>query len=374
MDIFGKKIWQVAAGDTNRNYADLCLYWDVILNGPGSEGAWPGCEKILREEWELSSRKITDLRRFAEEIHDGDIIVLRMGTTDILGIGMVVGDYIWNEEFGDIDGWDLQHVRRVKWLWKYDGTPKRFDTYSLKFGDTVQLMDSQVVIDWITGHSIDQNSTERPLIELPVPSKDIGWEKIAEYLFDQGVASNAIENITTEIDELIRISKWYQRTGGPSEAETVAYLAIPLLRSLGWTPQKMAIEWCSVDIALFSTLPRLDNNLKVVVEAKQKDYSCLNAQSQAKTYAEQDGRNTCNRLIVTDGVRYGVYFKQDGAFPNEPHAYLNLTRMRDEYPLLKCKGAKEAFLFMSADWVPSSMKTQQSLAPDGNSAALRSRG
>ena len=103
MNITGKKIWQVAAGDTNRNYADLCLYWDVVLNGPGDEGAWPDCEKNLREEWKLSSRKITDLRRFAEEIYDGDIIVLRMGTTDILGIGLVVGGYLWNDEFGDIE-------------------------------------------------------------------------------------------------------------------------------------------------------------------------------------------------------------------------------------------------------------------------------
>ena len=357
MDITGKKIWQVAAGDTNRNYADLCLHWDVILNGPGSEGSWPECQEELRKGWGLSSKKLTDLRRFAEEIADGDLVVLRMGTTDILGVGIVVGEYVWNEEFGDVDGWNLEHVRRVKWLWKYDDAPKRFDTYTLKFGDTVQEMDSQPVIDWILGLSINQNAIARPLIELPLPSRDSDWNETSEYLFDQGVASNAIESLTREIDELIRISRWYQRTGSPSEAETVTYLAIPLLRALGWTPQKMAIEWCSVDIALFTTLPRLDSNLTVVVEAKQKDRSCLNAQSQAKTYAEQEGRMGCNRLIVTDGVRYGVYFKQDGVFPNEPHAYLNLTRMRDQYPILECKGAKDAFLFMSADWVPSTIKT-----------------
>lgn len=27
----GKQVWQVAAGDTDRNYVDLCLEWDVIL-------------------------------------------------------------------------------------------------------------------------------------------------------------------------------------------------------------------------------------------------------------------------------------------------------------------------------------------------------
>ena len=357
MDITGKRIWQVAAGDTNRNYANLCLKWDVILNGPGSESAWPECEQSLRNEWELSSRKITDIRRFAEEITDGDYVVLRIGTTDVLGFGVVIGKYDWNKEFGDIDGWDLKHIRRVKWLWKPIEKPESFPTYTLKLGDTVQIMDSQPVIDWILGLSIDQNAIDRDLAILPSPSKAIEWKKVSEYLFDQGVASNAIENLTQEIDELIRISKWYQRTGGPSESETVAYLVIPLLRALGWTPQKMAIEWSSVDVALFNILPRSDVNLSVVVEAKQKDRSCLNAKSQAQSYAEQDGRTSCSRLIVTDGVRYGVYFKENGVFSSEPHAYLNLTRMRENYPLLSCKGTKDAFLFMSADWVPNTTKT-----------------
>jgi hypothetical protein len=83
MDVSEKRIWQVAAGDTNRNYTDLCLYWDVILNGPGSEGPWPECAEALRSGWELSPRKITDLRRFAEDMREDDLVVLRMGTTDV---------------------------------------------------------------------------------------------------------------------------------------------------------------------------------------------------------------------------------------------------------------------------------------------------
>lgn len=173
MDIEEKKIWQVAAGETNRNYADLCLKWDVILNGPGIEGPWPECQMALKNKWELSPKKIRDLQRFAEEIADGDYIVLRIGSTDVFGVGIVVGEYEWHEEFGEVDGWDLNHIRRVKWLWQYNEIPKRFDTYTLRLGDAVQAMDSQPLMDWISDISIDKNFVNRPLVELPSQSKSI---------------------------------------------------------------------------------------------------------------------------------------------------------------------------------------------------------
>ena len=67
MDISKKAIWQQAAGDTDRNYAELCLKWGVILNGPGHAGKWPDCEPLLRnQEW--SSKKGSDLKRFAEKM------------------------------------------------------------------------------------------------------------------------------------------------------------------------------------------------------------------------------------------------------------------------------------------------------------------
>jgi hypothetical protein len=354
MEIGNHKIWQVAAGDTNRNYADVCLEWDVILNGPGSKEKWPECRDAVAKY--CSPRKLTDIKRFAEDIIDGDIIVLRLGTTDVLGVGVAVGNYQWNEEFGDIDGWDLQHIRRVRWIWKYNdigqkGTQPKFDVYSLKLGDTTQKMDSQPVIDWITALPVSAQMLRRDIMTLPKYSHDIAINDISEHLFDKGVAAGSIASVTGEIDELVRIAEWYQRKDiRPSEAETIAYLVIPLLRGLGWTPQKMAVEWNRVDVALFKTLPRGNEKLSVVVEAKPKDSSCLNATSQALYYAQQPGRDICNRLIVTDGIRYGVYAKVDGEFLEHPDAYLNITRMREAYPILKCCGAKEAFLYMSSDW------------------------
>jgi hypothetical protein len=348
MDISNKTIWQQACGDTDRNYADICLKWDVILNGPGYAGRYPECDERLRKDnW--SSRKVTDLKRFAVDMKDGDIVVLRLGTTDVLGVGVIIGSYDWFEEFSDIDGWDLQHVRRVKWLWGNKKNPQSFPTYSLKQGDTTQVLDSTatVVTDWLKVLNIQQAEYEREITLLPKSTdRKVNFDEISEYLFDQGVSSNSIESLITEIDELIRIAKWYKKFSNPSEFETVAYLVVPLLRSLGWTPQKMAIEWHKVDIALFSQLPREDKNLNIVVEAKKKGNSCLSAKSQAQSYAQ--GKTNCNRLIVTDGLRYGIYLKKHNSF--KLHAYFNLTALKSEYPVYECQGIKEALRTMTPEW------------------------
>ncbi len=136
----------------------------------------------------------------------------------------------------------------------------------------------------------------------------------------------------------------------PSEFETVAYLVVPLLRHLGWTPQRMAVEWKRIDVALFDAMPRADENLAVAVEAKKRDNSCLSAKGQAESYASLKGREGCKRLIVTDGIRYGVYVRGPDGFPDAPTAYLNLNRMMQTYPILGCLGAADALRLMAADW------------------------
>lgn len=48
-------------------------------------------------------------------MEEGDIVVLKMGLSQIRAIGLV-GNYEHVEEFNDIDGWELGHARRVRWL------------------------------------------------------------------------------------------------------------------------------------------------------------------------------------------------------------------------------------------------------------------
>lgn len=225
MEIQNKQIWQQASGNTNRDYSELCLKWGVILNGPGYAGKWPECQKLLQED-EWSARKITDLRRFCEGIQIGDLVVLRLGTASILAVGEIVGEYEWREEFGDVDGWDLQHCRRVHWLWKPNGEPMSFDTYALKMGDTTQLLDSPEVEEWLSSLNVPDKAFLTQLPEIPQPEKSIGIDlemrEVSEYLYDKGMSSVSISRLLEDIGELIRIAKWYMKQGmNPSESETV---------------------------------------------------------------------------------------------------------------------------------------------------------
>jgi hypothetical protein len=348
IDLSSATVWQLAAGDTNRSYADLCITWDVILNGPGYAGEWPLCEPTLRHD-RCSSRKLTDLRRFAEEIQDGDYIVLRTGTSQVAGVGQVVGGYVHADIFGDVDGWDLQHVRRVRWLWTGAEGAKAFDTYAMKLGDTTQRLGPGPVRDWLSSLSVAGEKTNRPIVQLPASSRthDVSITEISEYLFNQGVASASISSLVAQMGELVHIAKWYGRTTPPSEHETVAYLVIPLLRALGWTPQRVGVEWNRVDVALFDRLPREASSLRVVVEAKRMGRSCLSAMSQAAAYAE--GKARCHGLIVTDGIRYGVYHRI-ATEPFRLYAYMNLARLRSTYPIYNCRGVQDALLAMSPEW------------------------
>jgi hypothetical protein len=356
MDLSGRTIWQHAAGDTDRSYAETCITMDVILSGPGSSGRWPDCEPAL-ERLNWTTKKIADLRRFAEEMKEGDIVVLRIGTSAVCAVGELVGVYGWHEEFGDVDGWDLQHVRRVRW-WHGLELRNDFPTYAMKLGDTTQRLNEGPVMDWLRTLEVPEGAQARPLVDLSVLGEQDGRgnatnsEEISEFLFDRGVASSAISALLREIGELTRIANWYAERSSvmPSEHETVAYLVIPLMRALGWTPQRMAVEWNRIDVALFSSLPRSDETLQVVVEAKKLGYSCLSARSQAERYAESHGN--CTRLIVTDGLRYGVYSRPPNAAAGfgTIRSYLNLTRLRRNYPALQAAGAQDALWAMSPEW------------------------
>jgi hypothetical protein len=86
----------------------VLLRHGVALIGPGDAGAWTS----ERDDNEFESGFV---RRFASEITAGDAILLRTGLAMIAAVGLVASDYLYLNVFDDVNGWDLQHARRVRW-------------------------------------------------------------------------------------------------------------------------------------------------------------------------------------------------------------------------------------------------------------------
>ncbi|MCJ7824868.1 MAG: hypothetical protein MUP44_08215 [Anaerolineales bacterium] len=100
-------VWQISGGPVDRPYAEIFLKHSVALIGPGEDGPWrPG----RREGDGLSF-----LRRFAENIKVGDLLLLRTAINTVSSVGLVAGEYEYLEPFDDVNGWDLRHGHRVRW-------------------------------------------------------------------------------------------------------------------------------------------------------------------------------------------------------------------------------------------------------------------
>ena len=80
----------------------------VALVGQGDAGPWTP----ERDDIEFEGGFV---RRFASEVASGDVFLLRTGLATIAALGLVAGEYLYVNAFDDVNGWDLQHARRVRW-------------------------------------------------------------------------------------------------------------------------------------------------------------------------------------------------------------------------------------------------------------------
>src|SRR4051812_20840135 len=101
-------IWQISGGPATRSYANLFVRHGVALLGPGDAGRWTA--ERPDEEFEGSF-----IRRFADEAQTGDMVLLRTGLSKISAVGLIASDYLYLSQFDDVNGWDLQQARRVRW-------------------------------------------------------------------------------------------------------------------------------------------------------------------------------------------------------------------------------------------------------------------
>ena len=306
MDMPNRSIWQLAGGPASRPYAEVFLKHGVGMIGPGDAGPW----KPERGDDEFEGGFV---RRFASEMQVGDVLLLRTGMAGISAVGIVASDYLYLNQFDDVNGWDLQHARRVRW----SELPGEYAFDSAVFGANPTRCSriwNEEVKDYAERflNSPPTHWQESPLPALPPEEPDL--ENLPPFL----------EGIVAKANDLVGLY-WDRQNFGdlPTEDELVAHFVVPFLLNLGWPTERISIKWRRIDIAVFKALPRTPENCRFVIEAKRLGAGVEGALAQAKGYVNELGV-PCD-IIVTDGIRYRMY-ACDREF--EPVAYANLVRLK----------------------------------------------
>ncbi|MEA3245623.1 MAG: hypothetical protein U9Q74_05650 [Gemmatimonadota bacterium] len=299
-------IWQVSAGPASRSYADVLLRHGVALIGTGDAGPWAADRGDEMFDGPF-------VRRFATELGVGDIVLLRTGLARIAAVGIVAGKYEYQNAFDDVNGWDLQHTRRVRWgklsaehtfpTAVFGANPPRCArAWSPEVADFATRFLNSPPASWQTAS----------LPQLPVEDPPLS------------VVPQVVSSLVAQVADLVPLMQDASAFGDlPSEDELIVHYVVPLLRSLGWPPERIAVKWRHVDVALFRALPRTPENCHLVIEAKRLGAGVEGALEQAQGYVTALGL-ACD-VVVTDGIRYRMY-SCDRAVA--PLAYANLARLK----------------------------------------------
>lgn len=175
---------------------------------------------------------------------------------------------------------------------------------------------------------------------LPEPAEALKNKDVVEHLMNYGISSSRSEELSSRLQSLQRLASWYYyESASISEHEIRAYLVWPLLQFLGWSEQCVKFEWKSLDLALFMKPVNYDtkDQTPIVIRETKRLYSGLTtATDQANEYAE---KYCCNKIMVTDGVRYFLSEYERGEVTS---MYMNLLKLRDRHPYYEeIKGANE---------------------------------
>jgi hypothetical protein len=301
-----RSVWQVSGGPASRSYSNVFLRHGVALIGPGDAGPW----NSDRDDNEFEGGFV---RRFASEVSPGDVFLLRTGLATIAAIGLVVGEYLYVNAFDDVNGWDLQHVRRVRW----SRLPEQHMFEGSPFGGSPPRCSRVMNRDVIEFSERFLNSPPTYWQTAPLPELPTEQPRLVD-------VPDPLRGIVAQAADLVLLFQETQSFGEPpSEDELIVHFVVPFLRALGWPPERIAIKWRFVDVAVFHALPRTPENCLLVIEAKRLGAGVEGALEQARRYVEALGIS--RDVIVTDGIRYRMYAGGRGF---EPLAYANLIRLK----------------------------------------------
>jgi hypothetical protein len=320
-DLTGKTIWQIGSGDDTRPYDDICLAFGIAMVGPGDYGdarnpqSAKDCKDAGDNDWGSALL----------QVKKGHLIVLRRGQRRLLAVGKVIQVYDFSDLLADVHGWPLQHYVGVKWF-----IPKKPITFTDTplSRSTLAGLHSQKVKDRITAEGFDEYSgVSKNLLDLTMP-KAVSIAEISSALVDHGIRIHDAENVSTTIDKIKKLVSWYLENDPEAlEHEIRTFLVIPLMISLGWSEQKIKIEYNNIDIAVFEKPFKGDYKMSpgIIIETKRFSDGLYYATEAAKQYASKYPE--CFLLIATNGYIYKLYEKSADGFTEK--GYLNLMDMRE---------------------------------------------
>jgi hypothetical protein len=325
-------IWQLGAGEPGRYYSEFLIRHDLACLGPGNPG--PYSHKAYSTV--LKSHKSGAIDRFKNSLQQGDLVLLREGSK-VVALGTVSSaEYCWDPRYDDLNGWGLQHSRRIFWHTELQDEVEKLQADGSIFGKAKRLsMFTRIKIQSHRSKIVELVETvpKRQLKELPQePSALLTSDDLSRELFSAGLSHKATDDLVRAIFRQRKMLNWYRtqdhRSGRPSEHEVVAFMILPILLALGWSEQLLAIEWKRIDLAGFSKTPTNETTCTMVCEAKCLGYGLEDAFRQAKRYVSSLKLHHCFRIVTTDGERFYLHRKRGEEWSSSPEAYMNLDKIR----------------------------------------------
>jgi len=329
-------VWQVAAADERTRGGQLQLKTGRMFIGPGeigdlrSLGKEPGFWERLSEQYRAilgtpTKNQLSALHSFCRTAEIGDYVILLVGTKP-LALGKIEGEYDYDTGLW-VDGWDLQHFRKVEWKTWPEEESLSCRRQGYIFSTTSMLVPEKADTLWAKFRA-------GPVPQPFLPEID--------HLQDENVRGKLV-GLSNIVTQAYREQRDF--IDASLEAHVIAVFVVPFLKKLGWKNSNIWVESPvrstsgaskRADIIVGSTLAatsdgkcdRKGSEVKIVVEAKRLG-APLNdeAAKQAYAYAKDVGAET---LAVTDGLRWSVFENEGGELPDEPTAWVYLRPVKQE--------------------------------------------
>lgn len=328
-------VWQIATGETGRDYREVFSDHDVMIIGPSYFD-----DALLNNYHDgISNSAGCQVHNFAHAPRPGDRVLMRFAK-EVIGVGQIpVGEeqYSFNNAFRCVYGWDLCHCRRVIWAENYELNLLSNVYDKVKQKPSFTKVHEDHILKTVRGISSDY--FDRPLKELPqIDASIYTEEELGVELFRAGISNKNIEDILKALQQAERLCSWYWSDASgrsPSEFEIVAHIIIPLFLGLGWSHQQIAVEWRKIDVAFFKITPTVTDNCIMLLEAKGLGKPLSNVLSQPIKYVNNHNLLNAKCILITDGANLFVYRKENGSWSSNPIGYMNITSLQKEYILPK---------------------------------------